>query len=249
MEPIPYLMQVEKIIKKHLPEDEEFIWGYADLTGIIHERFIYRPFALVIGLKMDDRLIDQISEGPTKEYFEYYVRSMDHLDEIAYAIEKDLKTIGFDTEVQQASAPNHILSKNYEETIRSDFSHKMAATNAGFGWIGRTDLLISFKWGPRVWLITILADKPMGPPGNPITESQCGDCKLCVIKCPPHAVTGQKWDTTVDRNNFFDPWKCREYCNKITKERTGYEGPSCGICVNVCPKGKKLKNDNSQNLM
>ena len=73
--------------------------------------------------------------------------------------------------------------------------------------------------------------------GKPITESLCGSCNLCVIKCPPQAATDQLWTTKIDRDKFYDPFKCREYCRIISAERIDKDISLCGICISVCPKG------------
>lgn len=234
-------MDVYKAIKERLEPPDKFIWGFADLTGLVHERFKATPYALVIGVHLDDEIIDGIEEGPTKDYLALYLQTNALLDDTAFSIAEDLEKIGFDTTVIHASAPTELLGKDYTKTLRADFSHKLPATRAGLGWIGKTDLLVSFKWGPRVRFVTVLADKPLGEPGEPVTESQCGDCRLCVEKCPAKAANGKAWNTTVDRDEFYDPWKCRDYCKKATLERTRSEGTICGICVSVCPKGKQKR--------
>jgi len=50
---------------------------------------------------------------------------------------------------------------------------------------------------------------------------------------------GSGFTTSMDRDVFFDAFKCRDYCRKISAERIKKEITICGICVSVCPKGKK----------
>lgn len=232
-------MNVDDIILIHLEVPDRYIWGYTDLTGLIHKRWEDTPYALVLAVHLDDDIVDAITQGPTPEYLDHYHAMNQHLDKVARAIAADLEKEGFKTFVQQASAPSEELSENYQETIRADFSHKMPATRAGLGWIGKTDLLVSTKWGPRLRFVTILADRPMGVSGKPFDESQCGNCSVCVVNCPPQAATGLAWNIHTDRNEYYDPHKCREHCKKTTFERTGKEGTICGICVSVCPRGKQ----------
>src|SRR5512140_1342715 len=47
--------------------------------------------------------------------------------------------------------------------LYSLFNHKMAATSAGLGWIGKNGLLISADYGPRLSLATILTDAKLRP--------------------------------------------------------------------------------------
>ena len=226
-------------IQKHIPEMDNYIVGYADLAGLLHERYAGHPYAIIIGKKLDDDIMDRIDHGPTSEYLDLYVKENTHLDGIGAAIVTELQENGFSAVLVQASAPKEELSKNYESTLRSDFPHKTAATRAGLGWIGKTALLVTGKFGPRVRFVTILTDKPVGKPGKPIEESKCGSCKLCVVKCPADAATGKSWTVDVDRDEFYDAFKCRQKCKELTKEMTGREGTICGICISVCPYGKK----------
>jgi epoxyqueuosine reductase len=70
--------------------------------------------------------------------------------------------------------------------LYSLFNHKMAATTAGLGWIGKNGLLISPDYGPRLSLVTVLTDAPLAP-DPPMEHSLCGDCTLCVQYCPSRA--------------------------------------------------------------
>jgi epoxyqueuosine reductase QueG len=49
-------------------------------------------------------------------------------------------------------------------------SHKMVATRAGLGWIGKTDLFVSNKYGPRVRLASIRIDAPVSSINKPINN-------------------------------------------------------------------------------
>ncbi len=57
--------------------------------------------------------------------------------------------------------------------LYSLFNHKMAATSAGLGWIGKNGLLISIDHGPRLSLVTVLTDAPLRPDA-PMEHSLCG---------------------------------------------------------------------------
>ena len=227
------------LIFKHIPERENYIVGYANLTGLLQEIYAGHPYAIIIGKKLDDGIIERIDHGPTGEYLNLYVKENAHLDEVGAAIVAELQDIGFSAVLVKASAPKEELGKDYDVTLRSDFPHKTAAPRAGLGWIGKTALLVSEEFGPRVRFVTVLTDKPVGKSRKPIDESKCGSCKLCVVKCPANAATGKSWTVDVDRDEFYNAFKCRQKCKELTKEMTGREGTICGICVSVSPFGKK----------
>lgn len=72
-----------------------------------------------------------------------------------------------------------------------------------------------------------------------MTESKCGDCNICVDSCPAQAATGQLWTVEIDRDQFYNPFKCRKFCRQILAEKIKKEISLCGIRTSVCPKGGK----------
>ena len=50
------------------------------------------------------------------------------------------------------------VAQQNEEDLLAVFSFKYAAVNAGLGWIGKNDVLITEKYGPRVRLSAVLVD-------------------------------------------------------------------------------------------
>jgi epoxyqueuosine reductase QueG len=114
----------------------------------------------------------------------------------------------------------------------------MVATRAGLGWIGKTDLFISKKFGPRLRLVSILLSTPVKPKSKPVEKNRCGKCNLCVDICPANAANGKLWDITVEREEFFDPWKCHKQCAEFGRSRLGLDVRICGMCVSICPIGK-----------
>jgi epoxyqueuosine reductase QueG len=115
----------------------------------------------------------------------------------------------------------------------------MVATRAGLGWIGKTDLFISMEFGPRLRLVSILLKSPVESKISPVNTSRCGKCSICVETCPANAANGKLWDITVDREEFFDAFKCRKQCAEFGRSRLGIDARICGICVAACPVGQK----------
>src|SRR5512143_597213 len=123
-----------------------------------------------------------------------------------------------------------LVSKLY-----SLFNHKMAATSAGLGWIGRNGLLISPDYGPRLSLVTVLTDAPFET-DEPVEHSLCGDCSLCAAYCPSKAITGAEWSRSFP---FVELVKL-DVCRSHKKAKRATDGkPNCGLCINICPYGRK----------
>lgn len=117
------------------------------------------------------------------------------------------------------------------------FTHKIAATCSGLGWIGRNGLFISPEFGPRLSLATVLTDAPFKP-GDPVEKSLCGECLLCVEFCPAWAIKGRDWSVEEPYGEFVDIRKCNEYKKK---NRAVYGKPGCGLCINICPFGRNKR--------
>jgi len=113
--------------------------------------------------------------------------------------------------------------------------HKTAATCSGLGWIGKNGLVINPVFGPRISWATVLTDAPL-PPDEPIESEQCGLCSLCVSHCPSGALTGNSWSVKTPFVELIDLEKCRSHKKA---SRTVEGKPNCGLCINICPYGRK----------
>ena len=232
-------MVISRVLKKHLVPKNEYIYGFADLTGIIDQQFGKFRYGISIGKKLNERIVDSIEKGPSLEYYNHYRDTNEELSILSTNISNDLKQEAIDTLNIDPSVSTHVLDTIYSETLRTTLSHKMVATRAGLGWIGKTDLLVTKEFGPRLRFVTILTNIPLLSEAKPINKSRCGSCNICVEKCPAKAANGKLWDISVDRDIFFDPFKCREMCKEFGEKVLKMNVRVCGICVSVCPVGKK----------
>jgi epoxyqueuosine reductase QueG len=221
-----------------LPNQDDYVIGFADMGDLIKDHYPYR-YAIVIGKKLDDKIIDEIKDGPTMVYYELYKATNDELNLITAQISRFLEQNGIPCVQIKSTVQESDIPEGYAKTLRMNFSHKMAATRAGLGWIGKTDLLVSEKFGPRIRLATVLTNYRFENIGTPITESQCGKCNICVEACPAQAANGKLWNVHIDRDKFYDAFKCRDMCRKLSLEKLDKKISICGICICVCPQGKR----------
>ncbi|MBA7536102.1 Epoxyqueuosine reductase [subsurface metagenome] len=227
------------ILQNKLLPKETYIFGTADLNGLIDEKFGDYQYGISVGKRLDDKIIDSIANGPTIEYYEYYNQINKELAEKAKEIKNELRKINIDSIVIEPTVSTEFM--DYLKTLTVDISHKMVATRTGLGWIGKTDLFISTRFGSRLRLVSILLNKNPDIDSIPIEESRCGKCNICVEKCPAQAANGELWNIKVHRDDFFDAYKCREKCGEIAKQRLNIDIRICGLCISVCPIGKKDK--------
>lgn len=234
---------LREIIEKNLVPREDFILGFAELHGLINKGFDGFNYGISIGKRLDDRIIDKIVDGPTIEYFNYYNNINKELAELTSKISSDMSVAGIESKAIEPTIHIRKGDPGYEEylkTLTTDLSHKLVATRAGLGWIGKTDLFISEKFGPRLRLVSLLLKDDPGICSAPFNESKCGRCIVCVERCPASAASGKSWNIHTYRDEFFNAQKCRKMCAEMGKKRLNVDERICGICIAVCPLGKKI---------
>lgn len=231
---------IDNIVKKYLVPTENFIYGFSDLTGLLDSKFEGFNYGISIGVKLDETIVDKVINGPTTEYFLHYREANRYLALLTKKISDELARNDIESLAVPPTVPTSELDTIYFETLRTDLSHKMVATRAGLGWIGKTDLFISKEFGPRLRLVSILLKTPVKAKSMSIDKSRCGKCSICVDICPAKAANGQLWNISIDRNKFFDPWKCRNKCAEFGRTKLGQDARVCGICVSACPIGKAI---------
>jgi epoxyqueuosine reductase QueG len=230
---------IENIIREHLLPAENFIFGFADLTGLLQNKFTGFNYGISIGLRLDSVIVEKIINGPTPEYYLHYKKANEDLALLTEKICAELNANEIETFNISPTVSTTDLDTIYFNSLRTDLSHKMVATRAGLGWIGKTDLFISREFGPRLRLVSILLKYPVKSKSSPINISRCGKCNICVEICPAQASNGKLWDITVEREEFFDPFKCRMQCAEFGRIRLGIDARICGVCVAACPVGQK----------
>ena len=105
------------------------------------------------------------------------------------------------------------------------------AARAGLGEIGRSGLLVTERWGPRVRLAVVTTDMPL-PYDGPISfglEEFCRLCGRCANGCPARAIdTGQSPGVSRDvRKWTVNAERCYRYWRTV--------GSDCGLCMKTCP--------------
>jgi len=91
---------------------------------------------------------------------------------------------------------------------------------------------------PRVRLSTVLTNFPFEP-ATPIEKNYCGKCTECIDSCPAKAIIGGKWYPGLPREQLVNVYKCDDW-----KKKNYFaicEGSVCGICMAICPFGRKSK--------
>lgn len=112
-------------------------------------------------------------------------------------------------------------------------SAKEIAVKAGIGWIGKNDLIISREYGTRICTIGGVFYADSFRVDEPVTESKCGSCDLCVKACPFHNITGKEWGRGITRDDLVDYHRC-SVIRFAGIKKIGHK-ISCARCVSACP--------------
>jgi len=247
-------ISMEAVIKKELYNiakrcDIERI-GVADLSpatehlvrqgGKIFDRY---PRAVSIGFDLANEVIASIADHGNRtlvmNYIHHVYSVVNHrLDQAALSIAMFLMHQGHRAFPVPAS---QVLSF---ETYTGLAPHKTAAHLAGLGWIGKSALLVTKDFGPRVRFATIYTDAPLT--ADTPRRSRCGACRICVDVCPANAFTGNSFDPERPREHIYDAAACNAYMKDRRLSLLGKSvfGGNCGLCIQVCPFGKPKRSGN-----
>jgi len=219
--------EIERAMREHGID----VFGESDCSDVVSSEFAATPYAITLGVRLSDAVIDKIEQGPTKMYFAHYRSVNAMLDAAALRCVVMLQREGFEAMAVPASQTTNSTA------IAGDFSHKTGASLAGLGFVGKGGFFVTSEFGPRVRFATVLTDMVLS--SKPIKESGCGKCRACVSACPCGAIVGNEWKPGMSRDDIVDAALCSHYM-KEKFQQIG-RGSVCGICVAVCPLYKKSR--------
>ena len=203
-------------LRRELLDHGATVAGFADLRGHLSGEIAHLDRAVSIGV---DRRLNE-------DTLRLLVRLQKRAARFLKARGHRILVIPPDSDRKNGT----FISKLY-----SLFNHKMAATSAGLGWIGKNGLLISPHYGPRLSLATVLTDARLRP-DVPVERCLCGQCMLCIEHCPSKAITGSEWSRSSPFVELVKLNACRSH--KAAK-RAMDNKPNCGLCINICPYGRR----------
>jgi hypothetical protein len=56
---------IENVLKSRLIPLDNYIYGFANLSGLLHKKFDGYFYGISIGRRLDDQIIDEIKDAPT----------------------------------------------------------------------------------------------------------------------------------------------------------------------------------------
>ena len=209
-----------------------------DQGGSIFEKY---PRAVSLGCRIANDVVDAIEDHGNRALVMNYMHHIynvinQRLDQAA------LSVTGFLMEKRYRAFPVPASQVLSYETYTGLTPHKTAAHLSGLGWIGKSALLVTRKYGPRVRFATVYTDAPL--PAGKSQKDLCGKCRLCVDACPANAFTGEAFSQDKPRSHIYDAGACNAYMKARRLSLLGKHvfGGNCGLCVQSCHFGKSKPN-------
>lgn len=196
-------------------------WGIAEISGL-HPLSEGYPTAVSIGLSYaipfesyDEPAYLDLTVRVRGEFDRKFARVLEFLDETGVR------------HVVPGVAPHDPAN------VVPVYPHKLSAARAGLGWIGKSTLLVTPEFGPRLRLATILLAEKLEA-DLPVTESGCGACDKCSVACPNDAIYDVLWQPDAGAKQPFSAANCgkrEEFVATLGRKH------ACGHCLLVCPVG------------
>ncbi|MDH5637365.1 MAG: 4Fe-4S binding protein [Nitrospinota bacterium] len=231
-------------IKKLLNEKGADLVGVGDITGIEEKEAISKEFhhytrAVAIGMKLHKFQKPEKVNGALDEHslmLAYLKENEDITLKLNGLLRDAVKFLRKRKYRCMAIPPIAVAEeRKFISALYNLFSHKMAVTMSGLGWVGKNGMVINGEYGPNLIWATILTDAELTP-SPPQLESMCGECRLCVTACPVGALLGVNWSRSRGNHEVIDLEKCGNY---MAENSYKYGRPVCGICFMACPMGVK----------
>lgn len=217
-------MEIDHKIKDLLDNEKDTLWAVADITYSELSKDYSRAIILArkyYSLLTNDDYYEQDYHNLLLEMRRNVEQSIIQLQELfnRYSIKNKIPT----------------PTQTDEKILIAPFSFKYAAVQAGLGWIGKSGVLITREFGPRVFLAAILVDYPLAC-GQPVMNGLCGGCTACVKACPGGFIKGNEWNISTKREQLLDFQQCNTRRSEYI--RTNGRKHTCGYCILACPWGR-----------
>ena len=128
-----------------------------------------------------------------------------------------------------AQSERNLIHGFYDESTKTtSLPHKKIAILAGLGWIGKSNLLVTQKYGSAMCMCTVLTNAPLPTENRPIIMPKCCECTICKDVCPTSVIHGSIWEPGMNRDFIVDVYHC----------------DGCLKCLVNCPWTQKYMKNN-----
>lgn len=206
--------------------DLAMVKGIETIPAGLLEKFTH---AVVIAFQVSPVVFAHIDNEPTPLYAQQYSAINQLLDQINLRLQSKILSSGYQALALPASQTVD------RERHMGHISSKALAVAAGLGWQGKSLLLVTPQYGPRIRIACLLTDAPLI--ADDTLANRCGNCLKCKEACPAQAINGLAWQGTQRiREDAIDLARCVGWVTEMAK-KPGIGSNICGICIKACPWG------------
>ena len=202
-------------IKKSLLEQGADIIRFVDISCFPKEQSLGFEKAIIFCMILTKKYVTDIRNGKEIDYDndEYLTKEL-KVEKMADWLADFIQGKGFKalSQSEESNLKNGYVEQAYiDPELRQGISFlplKAIARLGGLGFIGKSNLLVTEKYGSAFTMCAVLTNAPIATENFPIIESKCGSCEACVINCPANALLGNEWTIGGARESLVDVSKC-----------------------------------------
>jgi len=222
-------------IKSVLLEHGADIIRFVDISSFPRGQTLGYEKAIIFCMVLSRQyLVDFLNGKPINFDNDEYLIKERRVEELADWLAKYIHHKGFQAHSQseESNLKNGYIEQAYiDPELRQGISilpQKAIARAGGLGFIGKSNLLVTEEFGSALTMCSVLTDAPVLTESNPIIESKCKSCIVCVESCSANALLGNEWSGS--RETIVDVSKC---CCAL-------------MCMVFCPWTKAYANGNAE---
>ncbi len=182
---------------------------FVDISSLPEDMRQGYPSAVLMCIPLrKDFVMSMIGRSVPPETGDDFTEKEHLVENIADTLAEFIRQAGYDAYSQ--SVKNNSACGNYDRAAyKSRLPNKTVARIAGLGFIGKSNLMITKKYGSAFCMSTVLTDAPIVTHNDPIIKPRCGKCAICRQVCVNKAITGTEWTEDGGREAVVDVFKCR----------------------------------------
>lgn len=239
--------ELTSLVKEHATREIGF-----DLAGIAdaldpqfdHAPPGHKPTEYLAGARSvvvgGREILDEILQTtPSPMYWKHYQQVNDWLSNAADLLSRFLRRQGFKAMWFPESEDYNYFNQQRRDGMQfyvPTFSHISAATAAGLGRRGKVGVVLTPQFGPRQRWISVVTTAPLIP-DQKLQKELClglikpGSCGKCVEIC------------RTEQSGALRPWPEAGGVDmfRCNFGRLAARGQACGMCIKVCPLGRKKR--------
>lgn len=180
-------MELNKIWEQYLKDNGADFVYFVDASALPADAIEDYTCAVLFGKALSKKYVNTLRAGEKPKPNE--VLRIEHkMEKLAVKLADSLQVEGYKTAAKFKFAR---------------MPHKTVALRAGLGFIGKNNLLVNEQYGCALMFGKVLTKAPFETMSEIPKEPQCGDCSICVDKCPTDCLLGKTWNVTTTRDEIM----------------------------------------------